>query len=707
MKHLIPRDISWLSFNARVLQEANDPTVPLKERIRFLGIHSNNLDEFFRVRVATLKRMIELGGKKSNMHLEEKPQQILDEIQTIVLQQQSEFNRIWEGILQELKNEKIFLVDETQLNKEQKIFVRKFFDEEVRSNIIPLMIESLPQLPYLREKSIYLGVVMRKKDSAYDLKYSLIEIPSKTIGRFVQLPAPPEEHHIILLEDVIRFNLPYIFSYFGYDYFSAHVFKVTKDAEIDIDNDVTTTFVQKIESGLKNRRKGKPVRFVYDKEMDAGLLEYLMKRLNLSRRDNIIPGGRIHNFRHFMDFPDVFKTKSARRSPFTHPLLKQALRVTDVITEQDVMLHFPYHSFDSIIDLLREAAIDSEVTTIKITLYRLAPNSKIINALINAARNGKQVLVMLELRARFDEEANLEYKARLEEEGVKVLIGIPNMKIHAKICLIKKRSGKKTIQYGFVSTGNLNERTAKVYGDHCLLTSNRNIMADINRIFRFIQNPNTDLNHLKACKTLMVCPTFMRKQLIQLINAEIKSAKAKKTASIIAKLNSLSDVKLINKLYHAAAAGVEIKLIVRGIFCAMTEQKKLKHRIQAISIVDEYLEHARVMIFHNNGKEKICISSADWMIRNLDHRVEASAIINDESICEELKDIIHIQLRDNVKARILDNALSNNYVSSKGQKKVRSQIETYNYLRNKIQKPGEITTQPEQLKEIRAIGYST
>jgi len=689
MKNIIARDISWLSFNARVLQEANDASVPLKERIRFLGIFSNNLDEFFRVRVATLKRMIELGGKKANMHLEEKPDQILDEIQTIVLQQQGEFNRIWQGILEELNKEKIFLVDDTHLNKEQKTFVKKFFEEEVRSNIIPLMIESLQQIPYLREKSIYLGVVMQKKDSAYNSKYSLIEIPSRSIGRFIELPSPEGEHHIILLEDVIRFNLPYIFSYFGYDHFSAHVFKVTKDAEIDIDNDLTTTFVQKIQSGLKNRRKGKPVRFVYDKEMDAGLLEYLMKRLNLSRKDNIMPGGRIHNFRHFMDFPNVFSAKSTRRSSFAHPLLQHSLRVTDVIIEQDIMLHFPYHSFNSIIDLLREAAIDPEVTTIKITAYRLAPNSKIVNALINAVRNGKEVIVMLELRARFDEEANLDWKERLEEEGVKVHLGIPNMKVHAKLCLIKKRSGKKTIQYGFVSTGNLNEKTAQVYGDHCLLTSNRNIMADINRIFRFIENPKTGINHLRACKTLMVCPVSMRKQIIQLINAEIKHAKAGKTAAITAKLNSLSDVQIINKLYEAAIAGVDIKLIVRGIFCAMTEQKKLKHRINGISIVDEYLEHARVMIFNNNGKEKIYISSADWMIRNLDHRVEAAAFIADENIRQELKDIIHIQLRDNVKARILDNALSNNYVPSAGKKKIRSQIETYNYLHNKTQKVSE------------------
>ncbi len=692
MKNLIPRDISWLSFNGRVLQEANDATVPLKERIRFLGIFSNNMDEFFRVRVATLRRMIELGGKKGNMHLEEKPQQILDQIQSIVLQQQSEFTRIWEGILQELKKEKIFLIDEKHLNKEQKAYVKKFFDEEVRSNIIPLMIESLQQLPYLREKSIYLGVVMHKKESAYDRKYALIEIPSRIVGRFVQLPASKDGHFIILLEDVIRYNLPYIFSYFGYDHFSAHVFKVTKDAELDIDNDITTSFVQKIQSGLKNRRKGKPVRFVYDKEMDAGLLEYMMKRLNLSRKDNIIPGGRIHNYRHFMDFPDVFNSKNTRRAPITHPALQRSLRVTDVIMEQDVMLHFPYQSFNSVIDLLREAAIDPNVTTIKLTAYRLASNSKVINALVNAVRNGKEVVVMLELRARFDEENNLEWKEKLEDEGVKVLLGIPEMKVHAKLCVIKKRIGTKTIQYGFVSTGNLNEKTAKVYGDHCLLTSNRNIMADINRIFKYIEDPKHNAIHLRACKTLLVCPTDMRKKLMQHINMEIKHAKARKPAAIIAKVNSLSDIPFINKLYEAAEAGVEIKLLVRGIFCAMIEQKKFKGRLQAISIVDEYLEHARVMIFHNNGKEKMYISSADWMVRNLDHRVEAAVPITDEGIRQELKEIIHIQLRDNVKARILDNALSNNYVPSAGKKKVRSQIETYHYLFNKMQKAGEVSS---------------
>ncbi len=525
-KHFIQRDISWLSFNARVLQEANDSSVSLPQRIRFLGIFSNNLDEFFRVRVATLKRMVEFAEKrkKLNMHMEEAPQTILDDIQRVVLQQQNEFDRIWKSILAEMKKEKVFLVNEKQLSKEQQKFVLNYFDEQVRSNVIPLMIETLPQLPYLRDKSIYLGVVMRKKDSAYDQKYALIEVPAKAIGRFIKLPSKDGEQHIILLEDIIRFNLPNIFSYFGYDYFDAHVFKVTKDAEIDLDSDVSTSFVQKMEKGLKNRRKGKPVRFVYDKEMDAGLLEFLIRKLSLSKKSNLLPGGRIHNFRHFMDFPDVFTTKNVRRQPFTHPALQNTLRVTDVIIGKDVMLHFPYHSFNTVIDLLREAAIDPDVVSIKITAYRLAENSKIINALINAARNGKLVVVMLELKARFDEEANLEWKEILEQEGVKVLLGVPKIKVHAKLCIIKKRVKTKTIQYGFISTGNLNEKTAKVYGDHCLLTSNRNVMADMNRIFHYLENWQAGMLRLHQCKTLLVCPINMRKQIEANINREIKFA---------------------------------------------------------------------------------------------------------------------------------------------------------------------------------------
>ncbi len=690
-RRTIPRDVSWLAFNGRVLQEAADPTVSLPGRIRFLGIFSNNLDEFFRVRVATLKRMIE-AGNKGKMHLETAPGEILEQIQITVLNQQSEFHRIWDGIQEELAKEKVFLITEKDLTEKQKEFVIRHYEEEVSPNVIPLMVESIPEFPYLREKSIYLGVVMWKRESALTRKYAVIEVPTRFVNRFVILPSPADEHHIILLEDVIRFNLPEIFSFFGYDQYQSNVFKVTRDAEIDIDNDISTTLIQKIEKGLKNRRKGKPVRFVYDKEMDAGLLEYLIRKLNLAKRDNLIPGGRIHNFRHFMDFPQqVFNGSSKRVRPFDHPLLMEQ-RVTDVVMERDVMLHFPYHSFNPVIDMLREAAIDPDVTVIKITCYRLASNSKIINALINAVRNGKQVTVMLELRARFDEEANLDWKERLEDEGVKVLIGIPNMKVHAKICLIRKRLKDRILHYGFVSTGNLNESTAKVYADHCLLTSNRSIMSDVNKLFNYIEHYKTGTHFLKACNLILPSPYFVRKELLKLIHNEIKNAKRGKRAVITAKMNSLSDEELIFTLYEAAQEGVEVRLIIRGVFCMFSEAEKFKIPVKAISIVDEYLEHARVWIFENGGKEKVYISSADWMVRNLDHRVEASCPILDERIKEELKDILNIQLEDNVKARLLNNELTNEYVRTEGPLQIRSQTQTYNFLYNKTLADVEISS---------------
>ncbi|HNP00676.1 MAG TPA: polyphosphate kinase 1, partial [Ferruginibacter sp.] len=417
------RDISWLSFNARVLQEAADDSVPLRERIKFLGIFSNNLDEFFRVRVATLNRMIEFG-KRSNMHLEESPNAILEQIQEIVLEQQKEFDRIWNEILRELKKEKIFLVNDTQLNRAQQKFVLDYFNEEIRGNIIPLMIESIQNFPVLSDKSIYLACKLSRKDKSVPQKFALVSVPARRLPRFTILPSRSNEKHIILLEDMIRFCLPHIFSFFGYDSFSSWIIKVTRDAEIDIDNDIATSLIQKIEKGLKNRKKGKPVRFVFDRAIDPALLTYLVKRLNLHRKDNLIPGGRIHNFKDFINFPDsVFEQKKHRKKPFPHPALKNRPSITDVVLEKDVLLNFPYHSFDSMIDLLREAAIDPEVVSIKITCYRLAERSKIINTLTNAVRNGKQVTVVLELRARFDEEANLEWKEELEEAGARVLLG--------------------------------------------------------------------------------------------------------------------------------------------------------------------------------------------------------------------------------------------------------------------------------------------
>ena len=683
-KKTIVRDISWLSFNSRVLQEAADDSVPLKERIKFLGIFSNNLDEFFRVRVAGLKKMIDLGNK-ARMHLEVDPQNILDEIQERVISQQREFERIWKEILRELKKEKINIVNEKKLSATHQKFILDYFNEEVKSYIIPLMIESLHQFPVLNDKSIYLACRLAKHDRSIPQRFALVSVPTRHLTRFLILPPRNEEQFVILLEDVIRFCLPNIFSFFGYDKFSSHLIKVTRDAEIDVDNDVSGSLIQKIQKGLKNRKKGKPVRFVYDKEIEPALLTYLVKRLGLTHNENMIPGGSIHNYKDFINFPDaVFKQKGLRKKPFTHPLLKSSNSVTAVVMEKDVMLHFPYHSYDSIIDFLREAAIDPEVVSIKITCYRLASRSKVINALTNAVRNGKQVTAMLELRARFDEEANLKWKEELEEAGVKVLLGVPDLKVHAKLCLIKKRVKNVTTHYGFISTGNLNEKTAKVYGDHCLLTSDRNLMADVNRIFTYLENPSIRIGLLKACKHLLVSPVTMRRQINLLINKEIRFANHKKTAGITLKLNSLSDALLIEKLTEAAKAGVQIKLIIRGICCMFTENKKFKKPVEAISIIDEYLEHARIMIFENNGDPKVYISSADWMVRNIDHRIEVACPVLEKDLKKELIDIINIQLKDNIKARQLDNDLSNQYINPRNTKKIRSQIEIFNYLNKAV-----------------------
>lgn len=681
----IARDISWLSFNGRVLQEANDPTVSLSDRVRFLGIFSNNLDEFFRVRVATLKRMSEFVSKKGNMNgmdLIESPQVILDQIQTIVLKQQNEFNRIWQNINKELKANKVLLVDDKKLSLEQKQFVKQYFDEQVRPYIIPLMIENVPELPYLRDKSLYMAIVMSNKNNAYNQKFSLIEVPSRSIGRFIQLPSKPGTSCIILLEDLIRFNLPIIFSHFKFNKFEAHIFKITKDAEIDLDQEIGMNFIDKISKGIKNRRKGKPVRFVYEKEMNAEILEFLIQKLKLSRKSSIIPGGHIHNFRHFMDFPNVIPVKSSRPAALVHPAFKKKDLISDVVLKKDVMLHFPYHSYNPIIDMLREAAMDDTVVSIKITAYRLASNSKVINALINAARNGKHVTVFLELKARFDEEANLEWKTVMEEEGINVLVGVPNKKVHAKLCIIQKKTGTKLVKYGFISTGNLNEKTAKVYADHCLLTASTVIMNEANRIFNYLENWQLGDKPIAKMRNLLISPINMRNSIIEFINAEIANAKKGKKALIIVKLNSVTDIVLIEHLYKAVKENVEVHLIIRGITTLKIHNDKMNTKLNAISIVDQYLEHARVMIFHNNGNEKVYISSADWMVRNLDHRIEVAVPINDKVIKKELIDIINIQLKDNQKARVLDSELMNKYVPLVG-RKYKSQEETYLYLKGK------------------------
>jgi polyphosphate kinase len=683
-KQTIVRDLSWLAFNARVLQEARDANNHIHDRLRFLGIFSNNLDEFFRVRVAALNKMMTLG-KSAKMHLEANPDKILRKIQQTVFIHQEEFDTTFGEIIEELAQKKIFIKNEAQLSKNQKEYVSQIFEDRVRTQLIPLMIESIPHMPLLRDKSIYLACILGNSTNSMLQRYALIEIPTMVLPRFLILPSEAGTTDIILLEDIIRLNLKSLFAPFGFDKFKGYIIKMTRDAELDIDNDVNTNIISQLEKGLKNRKKGRATRFVYDRTIHPLLLEFLTKRLGLTKKDNLIPGGRIHNFKDFIDFPSsIFNDIKPRPKPFIHPLLKQPCRIMDVLEERDVMLHLPYHSFDSIIDLLREAAIDPMVTSIRITCYRLAKNSKIINALLNAVRNGKSVTVVLELRARFDEEANLRWKAHLEEEGVKVVLGIHDMKVHAKLCVIKKREFNKTTQYGFISTGNLNENTARIYGDHTLLTSDRNILADVNRIFDYCENPLKKISNLKNCKTLPVSPLTMRKVMLDHLNREIRIAKKKKPASAIIKVNSLVDNVLIEKLYDAAKVGVDVRMVIRGICCAYTHQKAFKGHMSAISIIDEFLEHSRVLVFNNGGSPKVFISSADWMIRNLDHRIEAACPIYDKEIQQELIDILNIQLAENVKGRILDNEQNNNYVLMEENKpEVRSQVAIYEYLQNK------------------------
>jgi polyphosphate kinase len=684
-KQGINRDISWLAFNGRVLQEAADEENHIYDRLRFLGIFSNNLDEFFRVRVATLNRMTRTAGNKLKMHLEENPEKILASIMSIVLTQQQQFEKIYRDLVVAMEGKKIHFKTDKQLTKEQKIFVETFFEERLHTRIVPLMIESIPSMPLLRDRSVYLACVLGHSQSAMMHRYALIEIPVGDLPRVVVLPSAKGTKDLILLEDIVRYNLPYLFAPFGFDKFMGHLIKVTRDAELDLDNDFHSNLIDDLEKGIKNRKKGKATRFVYDKQIDANLLEFMMKRLSLNKKDHMVPGGRIHNFKDFMDFPrEVFTDINSRPKPFVHPLLTQPCRIMDVISKKDVMLHFPYHSFDSVIDLLREAAIDPAVVSIRVTLYRLAKDSRVINALVNAVRNGKQVSVVIELKARFDEEANMMWKKRLEEEGVRVYIGLPEMKIHAKICVIKRREFNRTTQFGFVSTGNLNESTAKVYADHCLLTSNRQIMADINRVFDCLERPIPNLTGLKSCRTLIPAPITMRKFFQAQILKQISLSKRKKGGSLVVKLNSLSDDQLIHNLYDAAKAGVKSSFVVRGIFCGVMDQKSFKKQPQAISIVDQYLEHARVFIFGEEEQKQVFISSADWMVRNLDHRVEVACPIIDKEIQTELSHIMNIQLKENEKARILDAALSNQYVvPEEGEPWLRSQVAIHEYLKDK------------------------
>lgn len=677
---LINREISWLSFNERVLQEAADKSTPLLERLKFLGIFSNNRDEFYRVRVATVKRLIKLGRKAIQVYGHD-PKELLIKLQRKVIEQQAQFESIYQDLLLELAQNDVFIVNEKQLTSTQRMYVSEYFNSELVPNLFPIMIDDNKAFPYMKDEASYMYLKLQSPQKSNKSKYALIEIPTGSVSRFVILPKHGNKNYIILADDVIRYNTDQIFEVFGYKTIEAYNVKLTRDAELEIDNDLSKSMIEKISKSVKARKQGLPVRFVYDAAMPDDMLKYIMRKLGMSKRDNAIPGGRYHNFKDFIRFPDL----NDRNLTYNHPmplghkdLANRPSTTLKAIKNKDILLHYPYHSYNHIIDLLREASIDPSVESIKITLYRLANSSKIANSLINAIKNGKKVTVLVELQARFDEENNIYWANKLQEEGARVIFGVPGLKVHSKLCLITTIENGKQVHYGHIGTGNFNEKTSRIYTDFSLLTAHKEITGDLFRMFDFYENNFK----VQPFKHLVVAPFFMRDVFTQLLNREIKLAKSGKTSGIILKMNSLVDKNMIEKLYEANNAGVKIQLIIRGACSLVTGMEGWSENIEAYSIVDKYLEHARVFIFHNDGDEKIFISSADWMSRNLDNRSEVAVPIYSPEIRKQLKDIIAIQLSGNTKVRILDSKQENQYKKQKpGEKKVRVQDEVYNYLK--------------------------
>ncbi len=676
-KTFIPKELSWLSFNERVLQEAENKEVPLIERFKFLGIYSNNLDEFFRVRVATLKRLTQFGEKSKEI-LGYSPKATLKKIHEIVLLQNSRFEKIYSSLIQELDKHKIHIINEKQLNTEQSEFVRNFFISEVRSRLMPFLIEPDTDLPNLTDDAIFLAIMLRKKKTD-DKRYALLEIPNTLLPRFIVLPEIEEEKYIIYLDDIIRYGLKDIFFIFDFDEVSAYTIKLTKDAELEIVDDISESYIEKLSRSLHQRKLGTPVRFIYDRKMPDDLLKILKKKLNFGPDDVVIPAERYHNFKDFMRFPNLGKKKFYHEPLVSvlHSDIQTGKSILSALKKKDIMLHFPYHSFDHFIDLLREASIDPYVTSIQITLYRLARNSSVINALMNAARNGKSVTTVVELQARFDEEANILWGNKLMDEGVKVIYGVPGLKVHSKLLLITRVKGDVTQRYAAIGTGNFNEDTARVYTDCLLLTTELKITNEVHKAFNFFNVNYKKDNYYH----LVLSPFSLRNKINLLIENEIKNAKAGKKAYIHLKLNNITDAEIINNLYEASSAGVNIKIIVRGMNSLVPGIKEMSENIKAVGIVDRFLEHSRFMIFRNGGREEVFISSADLMTRNLDHRIEVTCPVFDKNLKNELKDIFNILWNDNVKARKLDSLLSNNFVKP-GKKEYRSQVEVYNYLKN-------------------------
>ena len=673
--NFVPKELSWLSFNGRVLQEAADPSVPLIERVRFLGIYSNNQDEFFKVRVAELKRQVIINNVNGK---NEDTVNLLRQVQKEAAKYQMTLNTIFLSLKEELAQHKIFLRNAEEITETQKKWVLRYFKRHVLKHINPVIIDEETDLvAFLKDQYTYLFVKMTGKEQNH---YSLIEIPSDQIPRFIRMPVEDDSVTLMWLDDVIRLGLDMIFKgLFDYDSIETYTIKMNRDAEYDLSESVDKSVLENMSESLKQRLNAMPVRFSYDAQMPKSIVEFMAKELRMSSIDSLMPGNRYHNFKDFLSFPSI--GDDSMENPVLSEILssqfERAQTPFEAISKRDVFLYYPYYCFDYFTEFLRQASYDPSVTSIKINIYRVASHSRVINSLIDAANNGKSVTVVVELKARFDEANNIKWASRLTDNGVKVLFGLPTLKIHSKLCLITRKENGKTVRYAHIGTGNFNEKTAKIYTDFALFTVNPEITSEVESVFEFIEYPYTR----PQFKRLLVSPINARSRIYEMIDREIAFAKAGKEAFIRLKVNNLVDNGLTKKLYEASQAGVKIRAVVRGMCSLKPGIEGLSENIYITSIVDRFLEHPRVMIFHNDGNEEIFISSADWMTRNLDYRIEVGAQILDPKVSERIKKILEIQENDNRKSRIIDAEQKNVYVESKLEDpKIRAQIAIHEYL---------------------------
>ncbi len=682
-KLYIEKELSWLSFNERVLQEAVDKSNPLIERMRFLGIYSSNLDEFYKVRFADLNRRILGSQGRTNSG---KWHYLLKQIQKKVLKIEQEFDIVYNDLLLEMARNQIFLINERQLSSNQKVWLRQYFKRKLRRHIRPILIGHDANLAqFLKDDSTYLAVEIIQ---GTNIDCALLEIPSDKIPRFINLPSENirRSKPIILLDNILRYCLDDIFKgCFDYDALNAYSIKMTRDAEYDLVTEMKTSLLDLMSFSLKQRMTSEPVRFVYQSDMPNPIVELLCSKLGISNYDSVIAGGRYHNFKDFMSFPNVGKTKLVHKplSRLRHSWFERFRNSFDAIREKDVLLYYPYQTFEHVLDLLLEASFDPNVLAIQINIYRVAKESRIIDSMICAAHNGKKVTVVVELKARFDEAANIHWSRYLTEAGVRVIFSDPGLKIHAKLFLISRREGEVIVHYAHIGTGNFNEKTACNYTDYSLLTADSSITKEVLRVFHFIENPCQPVTF----HNLLVSPKNSRLKLYQLIDNEIANAEAKEQSGIMLKLNNLLDKGLVDRLYNASSAGVKIRLLVRGMCSLIPQLPGISDNIHVVSIVDRYLEHDRVYVFTNKGEAQVYLSSADWMTRNIDYRIEVAVLLLDPTLKQHVLDILEILFSDTVKARYLDKNLSNKYVPRGNRRKIHAQLAIYKYIKA-LKQPG-------------------